>query len=58
MLELVGCRPTEPKLYVLKVLLELGKGSKKNYFFSSLLLPRERGRVGGGVKELLGFFIN
>ena len=35
------------------------KGVKKNnYFFSSLLLLRGEGGVGGDVKELLGFFIS
>ena len=31
---------------------------QNNYFFSSLLLLRGEGGVGGDVKELLGFFIN
>ena len=37
----------------------LREGVKKiNYFFSSLLLLRGEGGVGGNARELLGFFIN
>ena len=43
---------------MLKFCKLLREGVKKNnYFFSSLLLLRGEGGVGGDVKELLGFFI-
>ena len=39
-------------------LFHKGEGQKNKSFFSSLLLLRGEGGVGGDVKELLGFFIN